>query len=314
MVHPGIKDQSSYSLPYQDKTIREYCQRNNLNLINIYKDDGEYSDTFDRSDWQMLERFIKQHKGKVKFLIIIDYDRFSRDFAEALLKIKELGMRFGVKILSTSEHVDTDTQDPMTFMMRAFKLMIANHELINIWRRTRNGIRTALESGRVVNRAPFGYKNARDAHDKPIVIIDKERASIIRQIFADALCGYSIKEITKRAKMNGFTIHCKSAVIRVLSNSAYAGLIKVPAVNGQPEKMVPLISCTIFWQVQEIISSRSKPHYLSTDIMPLRGILRAVVEPFLQAGSAKGEVNITCITGVALMGMRIMRQKISINL
>ncbi|WP_142685941.1 hypothetical protein [Chitinophaga polysaccharea] len=40
---------------------------------------------------------------------------------------------------------------------RAFKLMIANHELINIRKRTRNGIRTALQSGRFVNKAPHGF-------------------------------------------------------------------------------------------------------------------------------------------------------------
>lgn len=39
--------------------------------------------------------------------------------------IKELENRLGVKIQSTYEHIDTDTQDSQTFMNRAFKLMVA---------------------------------------------------------------------------------------------------------------------------------------------------------------------------------------------
>ncbi|WP_260607600.1 recombinase family protein [Chitinophaga polysaccharea] len=289
----SIKDQSLYSLEYQDRGIRDYCTRNNLNLISVFKDEGEHSDTFDRPNWLALEQFIKKYKGKVKYLIIIDYDRFSRDLAEALLKIKELENRLGVKILSTHEHIDTDTQDPQTFMNRAFKLMVANHELINIRRRTKNGIRTALEAGRMVNLAPFGYKNARDEQGKAIIVIDPVKSKIVEKIFTDFLYGVSIASILKSVTRQGFNLKSQSAVSRILLNPVYAGLLKVPAGNNEPEKMVraihtPIISEAVYWQVNEQIIGRTRGRAVPRPEVPLRGILRCTCGAALTAGFSKG--------------------------
>lgn len=93
-VRISTKDQSKYSLDAQSDAIREYCSRNDLGLLNIFRDNGECSDTFDRADFLALEDFIKKHKGSVRYLIIMDHDRFSRDLAEALLKISSSKRNF----------------------------------------------------------------------------------------------------------------------------------------------------------------------------------------------------------------------------
>ena len=117
----SIRDQSRYSLEYQEQSIREYCTRNNLELTEIYKDNGQHSDTFDRPNYRALESFIKKHKGVNRYLIIMDHDRFSRDLSEALAKIKELEVKYGIKVLATNEDVDLDPTDPNVFMQRAFR-------------------------------------------------------------------------------------------------------------------------------------------------------------------------------------------------
>jgi len=82
----SVRDQSRYSLEYQEESIKEYCERNNLELTALYKDNRQGSDTFDRPNYQALEAFIKKHKGANRYLIIMDHDRFSRDISEALAK------------------------------------------------------------------------------------------------------------------------------------------------------------------------------------------------------------------------------------
>lgn len=57
----SVRDQSRYSLEYQERSIREYCSRNNLNLTELFKDNGESSYTFDRPDYKAVETFIKNH-------------------------------------------------------------------------------------------------------------------------------------------------------------------------------------------------------------------------------------------------------------
>lgn len=76
-------DQSAYSLDNQRRSINEYCTKNDLDLLNIFVDNGESSYTFDRPDFIKLEDFIKQNKS-VKYLVIFDHDRFSRNLAEAM--------------------------------------------------------------------------------------------------------------------------------------------------------------------------------------------------------------------------------------
>src|SRR5438128_8719750 len=94
----SIADQSRYSMEGQERAIEQYCTTNDLTLLNIFKDDGESSYSFDRPDFNALEKFIRKNKS-VDYLIIYDYDRLSRNLAEALLKIKELHEKFSIKVL-----------------------------------------------------------------------------------------------------------------------------------------------------------------------------------------------------------------------
>src|ERR1700678_3588506 len=88
-VRISIKDQSAYSISYQRTAIAEYCIRNRLNLIALFTDDGESSYTFDRPNWIAMEAFVRQQKGKVNYLIVLDFDRFSRNLSTALAKIDQ---------------------------------------------------------------------------------------------------------------------------------------------------------------------------------------------------------------------------------
>ncbi|SOD12399.1 recombinase family protein [Pedobacter xixiisoli] len=88
------RDQSK-SLEYQESTVREYCRRNNLTVLDVFKDNGESSYTFDRRDYLALEAYLNKYKGKIQFVIVLDHDRFSRNLPEALMKIAELEKKHG---------------------------------------------------------------------------------------------------------------------------------------------------------------------------------------------------------------------------
>ncbi len=292
-VRISKKDQSAYSLPDQEARIREYCTRNDLGLNEIYRDDGECSETFDRPDYIALENFIKAHKGEVQYLIVLDHDRFSRNVGEALRKIEELQKKFGVKVLSVAEPLNLDTSDPNVFLSRAFKYVIANHELLNIRKRTSRGIRNAMESGRCVNNAPFGYVNARDEHGRPILKIEPMKAETIRTIFAEFIGGVPMILLRRNAIRKGYKRSGNSAMIRLLSNALYAGLMRLPAYEGKPERIIkalhePIISEGTYWIAQEILKGRPGQKARPRDEFPLRGILRCDCGAHMTAGFTKG--------------------------
>lgn len=291
-IRISTKDQSQYSLPFQESQVRLYAEKNNLNLINVFKDAGESSYTFDRPDWIALEKFIKENK-EVGYLVIFDHDRFSRNLAEALMKIKELQDKYKIKVVATTDAFDTDFTDPSTFILRAFKYMMAESELHRIRQRTKNGLYQAALMGRHVNMAPYGYINAKDEQDRGVILIDEQKAYIVRLIFKEYLSGTGIEEIRTVARQHGFKQSGNSAIQDILSNPIYAGLIRVPAFKGEPVKIIkgihsPVISQQDYWLVQERLHAKTRTVQNREDV-PLRGALRCWCGKKVTAGNSKSK-------------------------
>ncbi len=290
------KDQSQHSLEYQEKSIKDYCDRNNLKLQSMFVDDGESSYSFDRPDYIALENFIKKHKKRVKYLIVFDHDRFSRNLPEALQKIESLEKKHDLKVISTSEPLDIDTGDPSVFLQRAFKYLIANQELFTIRRRAKMSARHAQESGRYINRAPFGYLNDKEPGGKSIIKVDESKSYIVQKIYRDFLAGVPRFLIHKEVKELGFPQSGNGAIFRILINPLYAGLVRVCAHGKFPEKIIkglhePIVSESQYWRVQEMLGlgkreMKTKPK----EEFPLKGILKSpCCRQNMTAGWSKGK-------------------------
>ena len=323
------KDQSVHSIEYQEKNIRDYCEYNHIALNSIFVDDGASSFTFDRPDYKALEKFIKEHRGKVKYLIVLDHDRFSRNLPEALQKIEQLEKTHGIKVVATSEPLDIDTSDPSVFLLRAFKYLIANQELLTIRRRAKMSARHAQESGRYLNKAPYGYLNGRGKDGKMVLMIDETKAYIIQKIFRDYLAGIPRYLIHQELKDIGFPQSGNGAIFRILTNPLYAGLVRVVAHGKNPEKIVkgihdPIISETQYWRVQDMlgITKRAMKSHPKAEF-PLKGILQSPCCGYsMTAGWCKGKkkyyLYYRCIkhTGTNISGILLHEQfnKLLINM
>ena len=290
------KDQSVHSKDYQRKNIQDYCEYNHIMLGSIFEDDGASSYTFDRPDYKALESFIREYKGGVKYLIVLDHDRFSRNLPEALQKIEQLEKKYGIKVIATSEPLDIDTSDPSVFLLRAFKYLIANQELLTIRRRAKMSAKHAQESGRYLNRAPYGYINGRQRDGKMILVIDEPKVHIVRKIFRDYLAGVPRYLIHQEIRDLGFPQSGNGAIYRILTNPLFAGLVRVVAHGKNPERFVkgihePIISDTQYWRVQDMLgltkrAMKSQPK----DEFPLKGILKSpCCGQNLTAGWSKGK-------------------------
>lgn len=288
------RDQSRYSLEFQEELIRSYCKRNDLDLLAVFTDNGQRSDTFDRPDYKALEAFIKKHRPKVSYLIIATHDRFSRDFTEAFSKIKELEQQFQLKVLAINEDIDIDVNNPDVFMRRAFAYLLANQELLQIRKRIKENINYARLSGRYVGRPPFGYINAKDRNNKTILLIDEEKAEVIRNIFHNYLSGASMQQIRTYATEQGFTRTGHSAIQNVINNPVYAGLIRIPATTKLKERYIrgihqPIISETDFWLANKKSSQTPPSKSQPKELFPLRGILKCWCGKNMTAGYSKGK-------------------------
>lgn len=288
-------DQSNFSIIGQQSTIRDYCQKNGFELVEMFCDDGESARNFDRPDWILLEKFIVKNYRQVDYLIVIKYDRFIRNTMDGLKMIEQLEERYNIRVVSIMEPIMMHPKSPYYFKIRADILTSGQFERLVIQDRTKFGIHHANKQGRYVSTAPFGYKNARDEKDKPILILEPDRASLIKKVFDLFLQGYRSEEIRRQLKPNGLNLTGKSAITRIITNPTYAGLIRVRQYYDEPESLVKGIHNAIvpeetYFHVQNMLTRPAgHPRRILSEDFPLRGILKHYCGRTLTGAFSKGK-------------------------
>lgn len=272
------KDNSSNSIKSQSKAIEEYCAYHKLTLLKIFVDDGRSGWTFDRPGFKELEAFCRANR-QVQYMVIKHFDRFSRaDPVDAMVMDRMFRDKLGIKVVQVTEQPDVDVTTDMYVMMRFMQAFASNQERNRIVDRTITGLRYLQLQGRWVTMAPFGYKNARDGDGKPTLLIDEERKPIVAFMFNEYLRGASLEEIKQSAGKRGFTNRGNNAVMRLLQNPVYAGLVSMKAYKGTPAKIIkglqePIISEHTYWLVQDKLVGKNYRHH-NDDAVPLRGYLK----------------------------------------
>lgn len=292
-IRISTKDQSTYSLSGQRSEIMSYCSRQDIQLLDVFEDDGQSAKNFDRVSWQQLERYVDMHHKKIDYLIVYKYDRFSRNLTEALATIDKLEKKYKIIVLSILENIGVHPKSPMFFMFRTQLLLNANNELNYIKERTAFGMHQGAKNGRYLHAAPFGYKNARDDDKQPIIVPDEGKAELVRQAFRMYMNGVSMEDIRRQLKPDGLKMEGNSAIQRLLSNPTYAGLVKVPSFYDDPEKLVdgkhaPIVDKATWWAVQGKLTGK-KYNKQDNEEVPLRGSLQCACGRPMTAGNSKGK-------------------------
>lgn len=290
----STNDQSRFSIPGQVDSIKDYCEKNNIGLEAMFCDEGESARNFDRPDWLQLEKFIAKNYQLVDYLVVIKYDRFIRNALDGLKMIEQLEERYNIRIISIMEPIQMHPKSPYFFKIRADILTSGQFERLVIQERTKFGIHHANKQGRYVNNAPFGYKNARDEKNNPILVVDIARANLIRQVFARFLEGVPPEEIRRQLKPAGFTPGGRSAIARVIKNATYAGLILVREFYDEPERLVKgiheaIVSEETFFQAQSLLKQPAGGRRILSEDFPLRGLLKHTCGRPLTGAFSKGK-------------------------
>ena len=285
--------QSNFSIEGQNNQTLSWCERNNVEVVDTFTDEGWSARTFDRPDFQRLNNFIKQHHRTVDYLVVNSFDRFSREAGEAIVQIKKLQKQFAIKVVSVSEGVTFDADDPGSFFYAGLMLLKGEDEIIRNRSRINLGIFTAKkQQGRYLGAAPFGYCNARDERNKPIIVPDEHKAPVVREIFSLYRQGISMSDIRKQL---GERLHLKgrSVLQRILTNKVYLGLVHMNAYKENPEEWVQgihdaIVDESLFYAVQDKLKKKG-PVTITNDAMPLRGVLKCHCGKLLTGGASRGK-------------------------
>ena len=255
------------SLDWQEDYLRRDCEMKRYNVVGVYKEDKSAKSGFSkRTEFQALMKYCKAHKHEVDYVLVYRWDRYSRNLKEALINL-DYFEKIGIEVNSVEQHIDFNAADYIT--MLSLYISMAQSEDTKISRRTREGIHASLEKGKCTSKAPRGYINRQIDDNNKYVEIDKEKAPIIREMFAEVAKGvYTPCYIQRMFARRGHYIH-KNSFMKMLRNRFYVGEVFVPEYSDEkigtiPAHYVkglhePLIDRDTFERVQAIVDKRNRP-------------------------------------------------------
>lgn len=97
-VRCAATDPTGEAVRRQEKLIQQYCEENNLMLLNIFKDNGASGLHFNRPGWIALMSFINQNNKIVKSIVAADLARIVREGHLFFSEKENLKKNYGITI------------------------------------------------------------------------------------------------------------------------------------------------------------------------------------------------------------------------
>ncbi len=259
------------SLEMQERLCREYAQREGIEVLQVYIEQGESAKTVNRTQFQKALAFCATKK--VGYFIVHKLDRFARN-ADDHVTTQVLLRRYGTKLRSVSEHID---ETPVGKLMEGVISSVAEFDNNVRAERSKSGMMERVQRGEWVWAAPLGYKRIIQGGN---LVPDEARVWQIMHIFDEYAKGtHSFKSLAKHMAQLGMTTRqgkklCPQVIEYILRNPLYYGQIEAMGmkVKGNFE---PLIEEDLFWRCQPGVQKKSKsvPHRIENDDFPLRRLV-----------------------------------------
>lgn len=287
------KDDDGDSIENQISFCKEYVSEHPyLNLVGVYEDNGKKGTNFDRPQFKKMMDEVKA--GRIKFLVVKDLSRFSRDYIEAGAYLEKIFPFMGIRFISITDGYDsTVSGDAEKALMVPLKNMINTAYAKDISRKIITSFRTRQAKGEILPAfAPYGYvKSKTQAYRYEI---DEETAPYVRMIFEWKAEGFSHREISEKLMAMGavtpamrkvqlgiwkaekykHTTWYGRTIIDILQNRTYTGCIvygrmpkslyegiKMHRASPEewriiPDAHEPIVSQELFDKVQDMFAAR----------------------------------------------------------
>lgn len=188
-----VKD--GYGLEAQERDIRVYCAKNDMELMKVYREEGVSGAKEDRPVFNKI-LYGEAQNPPVEGIVVAKNDRVARDiniyyYYKMLLKKKD------IELISVAE--DFGEFGVMARFLEAFTMCVAEMERDNIKKRTSAGRSMKIGRGGFAGgRVPYGYDNI----DKELRV-NEEEAKVVREIFELRGKGWKLREIAELMNLRG---------------------------------------------------------------------------------------------------------------
>ena len=238
----GQTGDGKFGIESQRAMIQEYCEKNGVEVVNWYIDEGVSGTSTKRP---ALDAILSGEvtNPPVQYVVVAKADRLARDI-DLYYAYKAMLSRLNLEIVSVSEN--WSAQDKLTaLILENFLAVAATIERENIRVRMSGGRKQKAKSGGYSGgQPPMGYK----AVDGKLVVHEEE-AAVVRYVFQLKDQGYSMPKTVEALNNAGY--HTRrgkpfviSTVQSILNNrKTYEGYYRYGKdgewVKGQHEPILP---------------------------------------------------------------------------
>ncbi len=250
-VSTKYQEENGGSLDYQKSLCEEYAKTHGLCIKGYYGGTHESARTPGKLLQAMLQNVRRDRT--IKYILVTEFDRFSRDSAQGIQIVKDLLAR-NVSVICTK--TGREMNDIYGYLHSGIELLIADIDNEKRVDKFVSGRRDCLSKGVWVEPAPMGYY--KEGKSKNTICRLNETGKLIRQAFLWKLDGCANSDILTRLETRGLKIS-KQTLHKILTNPFYAGKVRHKLIDNQMVDGVhePAITYAQFLKVQEIMSGRA---------------------------------------------------------
>ena len=222
-------NQREESIVAQERAIREFCQKNNYNLIKLYKDEA-ISGTSIKDRTEFLELIEDSKKKEFQCVVVHKFDRFARNRYDHAIYEKKLNDN-GVKLLSVLEQLN---DSPESVILKSVLTGMNEYYSLNLSREVKKGLNeNALNCIHNGGIPPLGY-NLDEDRRYIINEIEAETVRIIYKLYIEGIGYASIAEqLNQMGRLNKLGKPFRKTSIRdILLNEKYTGIFVYGKKDG----------------------------------------------------------------------------------
>lgn len=258
------QEETGYSLPSQEKLLKEYAGRKGFRIAKMFSISESASGKNQREIFNEMMDYVK--KNNIKIIICEKVDRLTRNFKDAVMidEWLEKDEERQVHLVKDSLilHKNSRSQEKLNWGIR---ILFAKNYIDNLSEEVKKGQKEKIAQGWLPTKPPLGYKTIGEKGHKNH-IIDEEKAPLVKKMFKlYATDNYSLKKLSQVMYEEGLRTRggnklVKSRLHELLADPFYYGKIRWNGVIYEG-KQEPLISKELFDRVQEILKRKTTPKY-----------------------------------------------------
>lgn len=245
--------QSEQSIEGQMRVCRDWCQRNDVQIVETYIDraTSALSHAEKRVEFQRMIR--DSEKGRFEAVLVYKLDRFSRnryDSATYKYRLK----KNGVRLISATENL---TDSPESIILESVLEGMAEFYSVELAQKVSRGMKESAYKHQVTGGTiPLGYKSVNKQ-----LVIDPVTAPIVQEIFKMYDQGESFANMCKILNDKGYRSSSgahfnKNSFRSLLRNEKYIGVYHY--MDYRAENAIPaIIDRELFDRVQEKLHVRA---------------------------------------------------------